>query len=501
MKNLGKIFIVLLLIACKLFGVEAKITPSVIYEGDRVSLIITAQGDNIIFPELKRVAGYKVLSQSISRTVAKRAKKSITVLAKEYTFLPTKKFSIPPFEIIVDGDKRVTRAIKDIKIKKESRRGKDAFIFKLTTDKKEVYIGEPINVIFTFKSHTDIEISEANFNAPNFQNFWAKPTQKIPAKKGGVYTIYKIRYLVFPQKSGKLEINPGRMDIGVVQRNSKKFYSFERVKYKSLFSNSLTVDVKPLPDGIDIYGDFKFLAKVDKKKTKVNEPVNLTIIIKGIGNIDDIKPYNLEIDDALVYADKPEKKIYTNNKEELGEYIQKFAIVSDRDFKIDALEFKFFHSGDKEIRELKSESFKIEVEDGNRYPQEAKLERSQNQDDKNSSNLTNIEIDIENFKTLLFIAVGFLAGILTANFLKRKKDNKKREKMPLSQKIKDSKNSKELLSLLIPFADRSDKMRELIKKLDENVYESGIHIIDKREIAKNLDDYLVQKDNPRDILK
>ncbi len=498
MKNLGKIILTFILITIPIFALEAKISPKTVYEGDQVSFIITAQGDEIKFPKKERIAGYKVTSQSISRNISNINGKVTKTLSKEYLFTPQNDFIIPPIEVFIDGKTLQTKKIK-VKLQKEKRGDKEAFIFELSTDKSEVYMGEPINVLFTFKKHLSIDMAEANFNAPNFNNFWAKPTPKIPAEIEGEYMVYKIRYLIFPQKSGNITIDSGRMDAGIMQKRSRDFFSFERVKWKSLFSNNLTVKVNPLPQGVDIYGNFKLDAKVDKLKTKANEPVNLTITIKGVGNIDDIEPYKLDIKDAIVYADKPEKKVYTNNKEELGEFTQKFAIVSDRNFTINPLEFKFFDSNDKEVKLLISREFKIEVEQSMIKTQTAKLEKSDN-----TPKIVETKIVYDKAsktKLILFTIGGFLAGVLSAFLLKYPWKKREVDELPLARKVKNSKSDKALLSLLLPYSNKSKKMKNLVRELEENIYEGKRNIIDRADLIKNIENYLLKEKDVEDILR
>ena len=503
MKNPGRILLIILICKAALFALNAKISPQVVYEGDSVSLIISAEGNDIKFPKLQNIAGYKVQSQSISRNITNINEKVTKTLSKEFTFVAQKEFTIPPVKVEIDGKTQETKPIV-VKVKKENQGKEPSFSLTLESDKKDVYIGEPINAVYVFKVHVDTNLAEASFAAPSFHNFWAKPTEKKPAVIEGDYQVHRIRYLLFAQKSGNLEIGPGRMDIGIMQKRTRKTLSFEQVKWKSIYSKGHPVKVRALPKGIDIYGDFKFEAKVDKLKTKANEPINLTVTVKGIGNVDDIGEFKLDIKDAIIYADKPEKKIYTNDKEELGEFTQKFAIVSDRNFTIQPLKFKFFHSKYKRIMERKSSPFKIEVEQSLIKTQTAKLEKL----DEQTSQTTKTEIIYEKAsKTMLtlFALGGFFVGLLTYFLLTKVKGNNKdiskKSEQPFAKRIKKSKSDKELLSLLLPYGDRSLRMKNVIKDLEENVYGGKNNKINKVDLVKNIEVFLKKEKNLEDILK
>lgn len=487
-----------------LFALETKISPSIVYEGDKVSFVISAQGDEVKFPKLENIAGLKVETQAISRNITNINGKITKTLSKEYTFTAQKDFTIPQITVEVDGKSEKTNALA-VEVRKERVGSNPSFMFALTSDKKEVYMGEPVNVLFTFKKHIDVELAEANFNSPTFHDFWAKPTAKQPAVIEGDYMVYRIRYLLFAQKSGKIKIEPGRMDAGIMQKRTRDFFSFERIKWKSVFSNDLTIKVNPLPQGVGIYGNFTLEAEIDKQKTKANEPVNLTVTIKGIGNVDDIEEFKLDIKDAIVYADKPERKIYTNEKEELGEFTQKFAIVSDRNFTISPLTFTFFDSREKQVKNLKSQQYTIEVEGAMIKTQTAKLEKKSSSDSQTKAVETKIIYDkVSQTILTLFTLGGFLIGFLTAFLLFKKellKNTDQKQEQPLIKRIKKSKSDKELLSLLLPYAHRSKKMQSLINLLEENVYEAKMHHIDKKMLIKDLEVYLEKDKEIEDILR
>jgi hypothetical protein len=499
MKNLGKVLTAIIIFSTTLFALDAKINPSVVHEGDQVSLIITSNGKNIKFPRLDEIAGYKIENQYISRNITSINGKTTRTLTKEYVFVPKKSFVIPSIEVEVDGKTEKTEPIS-VELKKGSLGG-NLFTLTMEVDKTEAFIGEAINVEFIFKFHRNTQLAEASFSAPAFNNFWAKPMQKQAATIEGEFQIHRIKYLLFAQKEGPIEIEAGRMDVGIMQKRTRNMLSFERVKWKTIYSKSTTIDAKPLPKGVNIYGNFKFFAKVDKQKTKTNEPINLTITIKGVGNIDDIDEFKLDIRDAIVYADKPEKKIYTNNKNELGEFTQKFAIVSDRNFAIPPLEFIFFDGESEKVVKLTSEQFDIEVEQAILKTKTAKLEKQ-----SETSVVTKTEVVYDSAsKTMLtlFALGGFLLGLLTHFLLTKdaKMKKKKNSDTPFEKRIKKSKNDKELLALLLPYTGRSKKLQDAINGLEENIYQGKNHIIDKADLAKNIKKYLEKEKDVEDILK
>lgn len=501
MKNLGKIVAVWLLILNSLFALDLNVSPSAVYEGDQVTVQVSAHGDEVKFPRLENLAGYKVESQSISRNITNINGNITKTLTKSYIITPRNDFTIEPIEVEIDGKKEKTQSF-EVAVNKANPGNGAPFIFTLEADKKEVYMGEPVNITFTFKKHIDVELAEANFNSPTFHDFWAKPTEKEPSTLDGDYVVYKIRYLLFPQKSGKINIESARMDAGMMQKRTRDLFSFERVKWKSVFSNELSIDVKPLPAGVNIYGNFELNAEIDKNSTKLNEPVNLTISLKGVGNIDDIEDFKLEIPNALVYADKPQKKIYTNNTNELGKFTQKFAIVSDRNFTIPSLSFTFFDSNEKKTRTLTTPTYEIAVEGGIVRTQTAKLEKKTTDTDTAEPQV--IYSEVSKSQLVLYAFGGFLAGIALSFLvfmIQRPKQHTKDHETPLITKLKKSKSNKELLSHLLPYAHNSQMMRQFVAELEENIYEGASHRIDKKKLLAELESFLQETPTQHEILQ
>jgi len=70
----------------------------------------------------------------------------------------------------------------------------------------------------------------------------------------------------------------------------------------------LILAVEALPNRLELYGDFNIKTDVDKTEVAANKPLNLTISINGVGNIDDVKKYSLDIEGAVIYANEPEIK-------------------------------------------------------------------------------------------------------------------------------------------------------------------------------------------------
>ena len=494
MKNLGKILYSIMIVQISLFAsVKASLEDNPIKEGDAAVLIIEAEGKDIVFPEIKEIIGARVKDKSTTRNLVSINGKMHKTLIRRYRFYPQHAGTIPSYALRIEGHTVHTKALT-LKIEKDIKDGRKAFVFEQKVDKKQLYVGEPLQLHYLFKQRVDIELSEANFNAPSFHGFWTKTTGKVPNKIEDGYNVYRINYLLYPQQSGTLKIESGRMDIGILSTRKKDFFNFKQARWKTIYSNPLEVEVKPLPKGVSLYGDYTFSVVADKNKTKANEPINLTITIQGEGNVDDIDDFKIDIPHATVYADKAKRSANLTQGKLRVLFKQKFAIVSDRNFTIPALTFCFFNG---KIEEKKSHPITVEVTNANLSHLPATLEKKEPQESLVKEKIVYQE---RSLGAIMIVGVlSFLAGMLMM-WLWMQKRLKKVKKDLIQTNIKNAKEDKALLALLLPYIDKTEKMQSIITKLEENIYHGSAHKIDRNSLAKEFESYLI-KEKEEEVLQ
>lgn len=372
-QNLGKI-IILLLITINIFasGVEVILDRPAIYKGDKVSFTIKASGSDVEFPNIKNIDGYSIdgVSKSSSTSIINGdISKSIS---QRYTFSPLESVVIPSFTIEIDGKEYKTKAKKVSVLKATQSKKGDDFIVELSTDKNKLYVGESTILNIAFKQKLNAKADKLNLNKPELSDFWMKKIKDSDQYNDGEYIVQTFKYLIFPQKDGNLTINSIQADIGKIVRdrnsamfNDPFFNSFSnQIRWAKIYSNSLNIEVKPLPNNIELYGEFSIKANVDKKEVSVNKPVNLTISIDGIGNIDDIKKFDLDIDGAIVYTDTPKISTGLNGTQYEGRFTQKIAVIGGEDFTIPAIELSYFDRKTKKVKTIKTKPIDIDVKGG-----------------------------------------------------------------------------------------------------------------------------------------
>ncbi len=500
--NLGKTILVwmLFLPLISWAGVTAKLSKKIIYNGDQVRLIIEADGEDVEFPDLVDIAGYPVVgtsSRSSTTIINGDMKKTIS---KSYVFQPDKDVVIPVYKVVVDGVEEMTAPLRLRVAKASGAIGiKDGVRLEMSVNKKEAYVGEPITLNLTFKSLPNAHYDKIELSEPELKKFWVKKVNGLKQGVDGDYTTQTYQYVLFPQEDGNFTLKPPFVRLGTRVAGSSAFSDpfFGNIgmsmNWKKLFANEVKLHIKPLPNNLEVYGDFRISASVDKQEVKANKPVNLTIDVMGQGNIEDIKKFELDIPNAVVYSD--ELKV-SNSGITKGVVTQKVAIVADRDFTIPPVSFTYFDAKTKKPKTIKTEAIKVKVTGSttksavpNKIEQkvEPKSVEPVESNVNKAENNTTVITQSQPVDKMLWYILGLLSGValtLLGWFTFKKVKGRKKRETPMVKKIKKAKTDKALFELLLPYRDEDVSIKEALAKLEKNIYTSGSETIDRDEILE-----------------
>ncbi|MCQ2217599.1 MAG: BatD family protein [Paludibacteraceae bacterium] len=194
-------------------------------------------------------------------------------------------------------------------------------------------------------------------------------------------TVILKQMVLFPQKSGKLKIESGKLSaiVQVPVTNQRRggifddfFSSYADVK-KPLNVPGVTIDVMPLPevgkpaDFSGAVGDFQLSSNLTNDHVKANEAVNLKLKISGTGNLKYLKTPELKFpQDFEVYDPKTDtKQSITKNGVSGSKSVEYIAIPRyDGEFNIPAVSFSYFDVKTKKYKTLTSPEYTLTVEKG-----------------------------------------------------------------------------------------------------------------------------------------
>lgn len=406
MKLIKHIFILLLAIA-PIFALaqdedaitfQAKVSKKKLglNERLRVDFEMNKDGDNFKSPNFE---GFTVVggpNQSVSHSWFNGKRN----FSKTYSYFLAPKqmgtFTINQATIEIDGITYKTSPIT-IKVTKPIEVPEDPndpdYILKesihLVTEvsKTNPYLNEPITVVY--KLYVAPKAGISNFReieSPKFNGFWSQNINIKGLKaQEGTYDGEEYRYVVlrktvlFPQKTGKLQIEPLSLDLTIDVPTNKRDLFGRRITnqaHRTITANPRSINVKDLPlkgrpdNFTGAVGDFDFNVSVSKTDLNATEALDAKIEVSGNGNLKLFELPKFKAPSALeVYEPEHEENIRTNLSGMQGKISDNYTIVPQfkGKFPIPPVTFSYFDLKTETYKELSSEEIVINVLEGPAY--------------------------------------------------------------------------------------------------------------------------------------
>ncbi len=477
-----KIFLFLIITPLFIMAQVNILVPKTFVIGEGVTFNISVSGDDVEFPNILDIEGFvvqKAGTSSQTTIINSRRKQKIT---KSYIFYPTSNITIPSFKVKIDGKIEETKA-QNIFVKKVSKTKSNMFDLIIEVDKTDVYVGEELVLTMTFKYKKDLTIYDLKFTQPSFDNFWSKPLQGDKQVQDNLYIVQKLKFLLFAQKAGTLDINRLNIDVVVPDLNARNTFFGQATKSKKIYSNNLKINVKPLPQNINLIGDFTIKTKIDKNTVNFGEAVSFQLEIEGRGNIDDLEEYKLNIPNATIYDNPSEKNFNIKNNQYGGIYKKSYSIVADSDFTIPVITLKYFDKQQQKIKTVKSQQYKIKVngvkvEKQKLNVQDIKVgELNQKVETKTVTKV----IETSDNEKIIYYILGFISAlIIFIIYIILNNRKRKQEDIPLFKSIKKCATQNELLKKLSPYINIEENLDKIIYELDSS------NKVDLKQIKKQI---------------
>jgi len=377
---------------------EAKVSKNSLGLNERLRIEFTmnADGDNFVPPSFEQ-SGFKVVggpSQSVSQSWING--KSSFNKSYIYILLPTQKgaLTIKQASIEINGQVYKTSPVKvnvtnAVEIPKDPNEmpvvSADNNIY-LVADisKSNPYVNEPITVVYKLYFSFNIGISNwRELNKPKYNDFWSQNIDiKQLVAQEGMFKGERYRYVVlrktvlYPQKSGKLEIEPLSLDIDCqVPTNRRNFWgqTLMTEDSKRVSAGSKVISVKALPesgkteDFTGAVGRFDFKVKPSKTVLKNGESLDLDISVAGTGNLKlftlpkPVLPAALEMYDPI-----HDENVSTPLTGMTGKISDKYTIIPQYkgSYQIKPLRFTYFDLSSNSYKTISSQPITITVMDG-----------------------------------------------------------------------------------------------------------------------------------------
>ena len=444
----GKIFFLLGLLFLNLFGkVEVNVDKKHVIKGDSVVYSITAEGIDVKFPKLKKIAGYDIESVSSSQSISIINGNFQTILTKSYVFTPLHSCTIPSYEVEVDSKKIKTKPIS-IKVMNDDKKNQD---FKLDVFvPKEMIVGYPYVIKVKFYQKTSANFDSVQLVLPRNEDYELKQIGDEKDYYKDIYKVAEVKYIFVPKKQKTINFIV-KLKIGFVKQEVDAFgFVNTRTRYRTLVSEN-NITSKKVYDGL--VGDFKIAFTVDKKLVKAKKPVNGVLKIYGYGYLNNVGNIKLNIPKVTVYNNKIDINTTIKNNKVYSIYKRNFVILAEQNYTIPPISLSYYDIKKKKEVTISTKPVKIAVQN-DVLPFQPVVKKKDKCKEKVQV-VTRTKVEYKDRINYLYLLGAFIIGLilgLSWYFIKCR-DKKVKFQLP-----------KNLYSRLLPYAD-NPKIKEILNKL------------------------------------
>lgn len=385
--------------------------PDAVVVGDQFRLSYTVTTQKVKDFRAPSIKGFDVLmgpsrSQQSNTQIVNGNVTSTSSITFTYILMANNagEYTIPGASIIADGDQMVSNSVK-IKVLPQDQgssnssssssthsssgtgvSNQDLFIT-ASASKTNVYEQEAF--VLTYKIYTrESNLQLNNAKLPDFKGFHSQEIEMTtnarwtPEHYQGrnYYTTVYRQFVLFPQQSGKLYIDPAQfqMTVGKPVQSDDPFDAFFNggsnvieIK-KSISTPKIAINVNPLPAGKPAdfsggVGEFNISSSINNKELKTNDAITIKLVISGTGNLKLISNPEIKFpDDFEVYDPKVDNQVRLTREGLTGNKVIEYLAIPRHagTYKIPGVSFSYFDIRSKSYKTLKTEEYAINVEKG-----------------------------------------------------------------------------------------------------------------------------------------
>ena len=389
--------------------------PDVVVVGDQFRLSYTVTTQKVKDFRAPSIKGFDVLmgpsrSEQSSTQIVNGSVSSTSSITFTYILMANTagEFTVPGASIVADGNQMISNSVK-IKVLPQdqnhnsSRRNNDNsssiqpssnasvsnqdLFITATASKTNVYEQEAF--VLTYKIYTrESNLQLNNAKLPDFKGFHSQEIEMTTNArwtpehyKGRNYytTVYR-QFVLFPQQSGKLFIEPAQFQMTVNKpvQSADPFDAFFNggnnvieIK-KPITTPKIAINVNPLPAGkptnfLGGVGEFNISSSINSKELKTNDAITIKLVISGTANLKLISNPEIKFpDDFEVYDPKVDNQVRLTKEGLTGNKVIEYLAIPRHagTYKIPGVSFSYFDIRSKSYKTLNTEDYVINVEKG-----------------------------------------------------------------------------------------------------------------------------------------
>lgn len=385
--------------------------PDAVVVGDQFRLSYTVTTQKVKDFRAPSIKGFDVLmgpsrSQQSSTQIVNGNVTSTSSITFTYILMANTagEYTIGGASIVADGNQMVSNSVK-IKVLPQDQNSnggqgdssahsssgtsisdQDLFIT-ATASKTNVFEQEAF--VLTYKIYTrESNLQLNNAKLPDFKGFHSQEIEMTtnarwtPEHYRGrnYYTTVYRQFVLFPQQSGKLYIDPAQfqMTIGKPVQSDDPFDAFFNggsnvieIK-KSIATPKIAINVSPLPAGKPAdfsggVGEFTVSSSINSKELKTNDAITIKLVISGTGNLKLISNPEIKFpEDFEVYDPKVDNQVRLTREGLTGNRVIEYLAIPRHagTYKIPGVSFSYFDIRSKSYKTLKTEEYVVNIEKG-----------------------------------------------------------------------------------------------------------------------------------------
>lgn len=343
---------------------------------------VTSHGSNMYIVngsmERSEYHTYTYVLQGTSKGKFTIGSAAIAVDGKSYRTQPV------TIEVVDEGNSQQGSATQQGGGSAEKAIGANDLLMRMTVNKTDVFKGEPVVAALKLYKRVSLLGSEgAKF--PSFNGFW---TQELDSENnmwqretydGRIYETLVVReYLLYPQQTGKLRIDPAEMTVVaqiVMPSSSRGFDPFfdqpevAEVRRK-LTTAPVEINVKELPAGAPAsfsgaVGRFTMEATPPASNFTANSAATYTVKISGTGNLPFVQAPSLSLPSSFELYDVKTTESLKNSVQGISGYRQfeyPFIARAEGEYEVPAVEFTYFDPAQLKYETLSSRALALTID-------------------------------------------------------------------------------------------------------------------------------------------
>jgi hypothetical protein len=362
----------------------------------RIDFIMNVDGDNFEQPSFE---GFRIVagpSQQISQSWVNGRSSFQKIYS--YYLLPNQKgiitikqaaieyngqvYKTSPIKITVTNAVAQERDPNSPQQQQGGGNGNEVLNLVAEISKTDPYINEPITVVYKLYFYNIGVTGFKELAKPKYKDFWNQniDIKQLQIEEGSYkgercYFVVLKKTILYPQKSGKLTIEPLSLDIGIQIPTHRNMFGQMMTEdgNKTVSAGAKTINVRALPETnkpigfTGAVGKFDFKVIPSKTSLKNGESLDLIVSATGTGNMKLFTLPKPVVPNALeMYDPVHDEKVSTSLAGMSGKISDKYTIIPQYKGKyaIKPMEFSYFDLNSGSYKTITSPEIMIDVLDG-----------------------------------------------------------------------------------------------------------------------------------------